>query len=142
MPDISEQSLHVLRGVLSLSRRLRSVRPPGSVTLSELSILAALHRLGPVPARQLAAEERLRPQSLTRIVRKLMRLRLITRTANPGDRREKLIALTVKGRRTLTDDLGARRAWLENAMAAALAGPERAQLRKAAVAMLKLAQSD
>lgn len=132
----------ILRAVLGLGRRLRAERPPGSASLAAIGILASLHRLGPVPAVRLAEEERLQPQSLTRILAQLERDGLIARSPSPEDRRELTIRLTPPGREMLAADIDARRRWLEGAAAAVLADHERAVLRAAADAMLKLAAHD
>lgn len=138
--DRDDASL-IVRAVLSLGRRLRTERPAGSASLSAIGILAGLRRLGPVPAVRLAAEERLQPQSLTRILAQLERDGLITRTPGPTDRRELVIDLTGRGLDLLAADIAARRAWLERA-ASALTDGERAALLAASTAMLKLAAYD
>lgn len=137
--DASGEALMVLRAVLALGRRLRAERPTGGVTLAELSILAALRRLGPVSAKRLSDEERLQPQSLTRLIASLEREDLILRSRSQHDRREILITLSEQGRSVLMDDLRARRAWLEKAMASALSERERVQLLTGCAVMLTLA---
>jgi DNA-binding MarR family transcriptional regulator len=129
----------LLRGMLALGRRLRAERPPGSLSLSGLGILGALNRIGPLVATRLAAEERLQPQSLTRLLGYLEKDRLIRRMRSRDDRREITITITARGRRVLLEDMAVRRAWLEKALAAALEPVERGVLRAAAPVMLKLA---
>lgn len=133
------EAASILQAVLALGRRLRAERPRGAATLSATSVLGTLNRLGPVPAIRLAAEERLQPQSLTRILASLEKSGLIARTRNETDRREITIALTRRGRAALTDNIRARRVWLENAMATVLSASERDHLLAASQAMLKLA---
>ena len=135
----AEETASILHAVLALGRRLRAERPPQSVTLSALSILGTLTRLGPIPATRLAAEERLQPQSLTRIVATLEKDRLIARTRSESDRREINIAITKQGERVLTSDLGSRRVWLEQAITSVLSERERRLLFAASGVMLKLA---
>lgn len=135
----SDQTTDIVRAVLRLGRRLRAARPDGSAGLAAIAILAALRRLGPVPAVRLAAEERLQPQSLTRQIAALERDGLIRREPGPDDRRELLIHLTPRGLQTLAVDIRARRAWLERAMAATLSPEEAEILHGAAGVMLKLA---
>ena len=135
----AKKTASILQAVLALGRRLRAERPPRSVTLSALSILGTLSRLGPIPATRLAAEERLQPQSLTRVVAALEKERLILRTRSDLDRREISVAITKRGERVLTADLLARRAWLEQAISATLSQRERDLLFAASEVMLKLA---
>jgi DNA-binding MarR family transcriptional regulator len=134
----AERAILIVYGVLALGRRLRAERPTGS-KLPAISILSALYRLGSMTAGQLANEERLQPQSLTRIIGELEAKGWIVRTRSEIDRREISIALTGRGKRALANDVRARRIWLEGAMAAALTQTERDTLLKASRAMLKLA---
>jgi DNA-binding MarR family transcriptional regulator len=139
MSEADKETAPILRAILALGRRLRSARPEGAATLSAISLLGALARLGSMPATQLAVEERLQPQSLTRLVASLEKAGLIERRRSETDRRELTIALTRKGKAALAEDLGARQAWLDRAMAEALTDAERSTLIAAANAMLKLA---
>jgi len=129
----------VLRGVLGLARRLRVERPAGSVSLSGISLLGTLHRLGPLPAARLAEAEGLQAQSLTRLIATLERDGQIERQRSDVDRRALVIALTRRGEETLAAELRTRRRWLERAMAQTLSETERESLLRAAGAMLRLA---
>jgi DNA-binding MarR family transcriptional regulator len=131
----------IARAVLQLARRLRAERPNPSVTLSALSLLARLHELGPMPAAALARAERLKPQSLSRLIATLDADGMIAREPDPLDRRALVIAITPGGRRALKRDMDARRDWLEAAIAAELTEAERARLTEAAALMLRLART-
>ena len=135
----TDETARIVRGVLALGRRLRAARPAGSASLAAIGILATLRRLGPMPAVRLAAEERLQPQSLTRLLAGLERDGLIKRTAGATDRRERLIAPTRRGLEVLSADIRARRRWLERAMAATLSEAERAALLGSSDLLLRLA---
>lgn len=130
----------ILRGVLSLGRRLRAERPQGSASLSAIAVMSTLNRLGPMPATRLAAEERLQPQSLTRLLGGLEAEGWIERMRGRADRREILIALTPSGQGVLARDMQGRLAWLEGAMVSALTPTEREMLLQAAGMMTKLAR--
>lgn len=139
MATISDDTALIVRGVLRLSRRLRSERPVSTVSLSALSLLSTLHRSGPMPAARLAQAERLQPQSLSRLIAQLDRDGLIKRRPGKEDRRTLILEITEAGRRALSHDMTARRIWLEGAMRKVLVPGERAMLAHAAVAMLRLA---
>ena len=66
------------RAVTQLGRRLRAERPadPGGLALA---LLGHLYRRGPSSAGELAGAERLRPQSVTRVLAALERDGLISR---------------------------------------------------------------
>ncbi|MGH8208142.1 MAG: MarR family winged helix-turn-helix transcriptional regulator [Steroidobacteraceae bacterium] len=100
--------------------------------------MGTLRRLGPIPARRLAVEERLQPQSLTRLIGELEAKGWIARTRSEIDRREISIELTGRGRDVLAEDMRARRMWLEKAMGTTLTEVEREALIEASGAMLKL----
>ena len=136
----NDEAALIVRGVLSLGRRLRAERPEGSVSLSALAILATLRRKGPMPAARLAIEERLQPQSLTRLLASLEDDGLIERKPGEVDRRERQIVLTEAGLRVLAADIGARSRWLKEAMAATLGPEEQQTLIHAAMLMAQLAE--
>jgi DNA-binding MarR family transcriptional regulator len=102
-------------------------------------MLSTLHRSGPMPATRLAQAERLQPQSLSRLIAQLDRAGLIKRRPGREDRRMLILEITAAGRRVLSRDIAARRAWLEEAMRKVLLPGERELLALAAVAMLRLA---
>src|ERR1700679_2511109 len=139
MATISDDTTLIVRGVLRLSRRLRSERPDSTVSLSALSMLSTLHRSGPMPAARLAQAERLQPQSLSRLIAQLDRDGLIKRRPGKEDRRTLILEINEAGRRALSHDMTARRIWLEGAMRKVLVPGEREMLAHAAVAMLRLA---
>lgn len=142
MPSVtdrdSEEAL-IVRAVLRLSRRLRMEAPSGDLSGGALGLLAALHRLGPMPAVALAEEEGLQPQSLTRLLQALEEAALIKRTPDPGDRRNRIITLTEQGKQVLRSTMRQRRDWLAEAMTERLSDDERATLAEAAALMLRLA---
>jgi DNA-binding MarR family transcriptional regulator len=92
-----------------------------------------------MPAARLAQQERLQPQSLSRLIAQLDREGLIKRRPGREDRRMLILEITAAGRRVLSHDMDARRAWLEGAMRKVLSPGEREMLAHAAVAMLRLA---
>lgn len=130
----------LLRGILALGRRIRAERAAGTLGLSGLGILGTLNRLGPLFATQLAVHERLKPQSLSRLLAELERSRLITRRRSTKDRRAITIAVTAKGRAALFMDIAARREWLEEAIQKQLTANERKTVVDAADLMLRLAE--
>jgi DNA-binding MarR family transcriptional regulator len=138
----SEGVLTILRAVLALGRRLRAERPPGSITVAGVTILGTLKRLGVISAVRLAAEERLQPQSLTRLLANLEEEGLIVRLRGKVDRREMQVGITQSGLELLKSELRLRRAWLETAISAALTPEEREQLVTASRVMFKLALHD
>jgi len=128
-----------LRVVLGqLARRLRA---ENRLPMTHGAVLARLERCGPCSASELAAAERIRPQSMAQTLRDLEEDGLITRTPHPTDRRSALAALTERGSETLEADRLQREGWLARAMAEQLSGPETDTLARAVSLMRRLADS-
>ena len=131
----------VRRGIVGLGRRLRLERTAASLTALELSVLGHLHRRGPLTPGDLAAAERVQPQSLTRTLANLEASRLLLREADPADGRRSLLAITESGLVALRGEMQQRDSWLAAAMAAHLTSTEIELLRLAGELMERLADA-
>jgi DNA-binding MarR family transcriptional regulator len=129
------------RGVVGLARRLRTERAAAGLTGTELSVLGHLHRRGPLTPGELAAAERVQPQTLTRTLGRLTAAGLITRQPDRRDGRRSLLGLTEPGRRALQAEMQQRDDWLATAMAASLTGTEIELLRLAGGLLEQLAET-
>lgn len=129
----------IARAVGRLSRKLRTEAPSATLSPGATALLAALYRKGAMPGVALAREEGLKPQSLSRLLAGLEQGGMIARSPDPDDRRNLVIAITVKGRRALRGAMQERRRWLADALADRLSEEERATLVAAAELMLRLA---
>jgi DNA-binding MarR family transcriptional regulator len=126
--------------VMRLARRLRQ-QTEGEITASQLSALASLHRLGPLTLGALAAVERVRPPTMTRIVGHLEAAGLVVRRPAPGDRRSAQVELSPAGRELLDRSRTRKDAYLAERLAT-LAPAEVAVLRQAAAALERLLEAD
>jgi DNA-binding MarR family transcriptional regulator len=95
-------------------------------------VLGQLHRRGRLGASEIAAAERVQPQSLTRVLASLEEQGLITRQQDAGDRRRNTIDLTDAGRRLLKEHMKSSDDWLAEAIEERLNPTERAVLGLAA----------
>ncbi len=84
-----------------LSRRLRPTEAAGSLTATEVDVLVAAERRGPIRLSDLASFAGLNPTMLSRIVPKLEEAGLIRRLGVEGDRRICRVEATTKGHRLL-----------------------------------------
>lgn len=135
----NEAAVAVRRAVLSIGRRLKTERPAEGRPSLELSVLGHLHRRGPMTPGDLAAAERVQPQTLTRTLTSLEHAGLIKRTTHPQDGRRAVLTLTEKGLDALRTDMAVRDDWLAAAMARSLTATERELLRLAAGLLERLA---
>jgi DNA-binding MarR family transcriptional regulator len=129
---LAEEARLLRTSVARLQRRLRSERGDTSIGLSRYSALGRLFYSGPMSAGQLAAHERLQPQSLTRILAALEADRLITKSTDREDHRRTRIQITTRGIAVLHQNAVPQEAWLARAIAQSLTPTEREMLRLAA----------
>jgi DNA-binding MarR family transcriptional regulator len=118
--------------VVRLNRRLRAQREVEAVaTLTQLSAMASLHRHGPMSPGELAARERVRPPSMTRVVAALVECGFVDRSPHPTDGRQTVVALTETGRDYVDAEVTVRERWLD-ARLGELSADERDVLCRAA----------
>ena len=130
---------HALRPVLMrLGRTLRQVRDP-SVDLNpnQLSAMAVLLNEGDLLMGELAAQERVQPPSMTRIVNGLEQQGYVARRPDPRDGRQCLVTLTTAGRDVILANRRRRDEWL-TVRVGRLSPPEREVLRQAVVILDKV----
>jgi DNA-binding MarR family transcriptional regulator len=132
----------IRRSVAQLARRLRAERPAHAISLSKLSVLGRLSRNGPLTATDLAEQERIQPQSLTRLLADLDQRALVTRRQDQSDRRQVIIEIMSKGSELLIEDARPQAEWLARAMSTVLSPVEQELLRLAAQLMQRLADAD
>ncbi|MEA2134083.1 MAG: hypothetical protein QOC68_1992 [Solirubrobacteraceae bacterium] len=128
---------HELRETLGrLVRRLRA--EPGPST-RHMTVLSRLDRDGPSGTSDLAAAERMRPQSMAQTVHDLELDGLVSRRPDPGDGRRAFVELTVAGRELLHMTRARRESWLAQALERELDDRERELLREALALLGRLA---
>ncbi len=113
---MAEAARFIRRSVVRLVRRLRLERTDEALSLAKLTILGFLYNKGPVTATALAARERIRPQSLTRLVAFLEERGFVSRQPDEADRRRLLITITPAGKKALAADIRKKEAWLARVM--------------------------
>ena len=140
--DLLDAAMALRRGTTRLGRRLRFERPEAGVPLQELSVLGHLNRRGPMTAGEIAAAERVQPQTLTRTLAALEDKAEISRRTDLADRRRAVLSITDAGYETLVNDMRQRDSWLSLAMAEQLTVTERRLLALAGELMERLAEAD
>lgn len=137
---IDDELIAALRiGVLRLSRRLR-LEHGGDLTLTQLSVLAAVARHHACTIGELAQFERVKPPAMTRTVTHLEEIGLVTRCAHDSDGRQVIVKLTDAGHAVLAENRRRRDAWLREHLRD-LSPADRRALEAAAPLLERLAQS-
>ncbi|WP_432883776.1 MarR family winged helix-turn-helix transcriptional regulator [Kribbella sp. CA-245084] len=115
-----------------LALRLRAERTGDGLGSTGVAVLGQLHRRGALTASEIAASERVQPQSLTRVLASLEEQDLIKREQDAQDRRRHTIELTDDGRQLLREHMKSSDDWLAEAIETRLNPTERAVLQLAA----------
>jgi DNA-binding MarR family transcriptional regulator len=123
-----------------LARRLRQ-QTQGGITASQFSALSSIAHYGPITLGQLAAVERLRPPSVTRMVSTLEDAGLVLRQADADDRRVCRVETTPLGRDLLERTRTRKDAYLATRLATL--GPDELDvLRDATVVLERLLEEE
>ncbi|GAA3851055.1 MarR family winged helix-turn-helix transcriptional regulator [Streptomyces sedi] len=123
----------------AMGKLTRRVNHEDRIPMGQVAVLGALDRNGAMTTSDLAADQRVRPQSMARVVGLLMDQRLITRRAHPTDGRKSLVELTAAGSEALEAERGRRVGWLARAIDDELTREERALLARSATLLERLA---
>jgi DNA-binding MarR family transcriptional regulator len=125
---------------LVLGQLVRRLRAEYSFPVAQASVLSRLDREGAQATSDLAAGERVRPQSMAQTLAELEAAGLIERRPDPVDRRRVLIELTTLGRERVLEARGRREDWLAAAIAAELDPDEQRTLLAAVPLLQRLSQ--
>ena len=122
--------------VMRLARRLRQMRDESlDLNGNQLSAMSVLLNSGDLPMGELAAQEKVQPPSMTRIVNGLEERGLVTRQPDPHDRRSARVGLTEPGRQILLANRRRRDQWL--AVRLAELDPEEREVLRRCVPILE-----
>ncbi|HEX3433675.1 MAG TPA: MarR family transcriptional regulator [Solirubrobacteraceae bacterium] len=124
---------------LALGHLVRRMRAEHRFPLTQGSVLGRLDREGRKSIGDLAALERVRPQSMTQTIADLESDGLIERSPDPTDGRRTLVELTESGLKTLHEDRRNREGWLARAIADDLTPREQRLLADALPLLERLA---
>ncbi|MFJ8148659.1 MarR family winged helix-turn-helix transcriptional regulator [Streptomyces sp. NPDC096048] len=103
---------------LDVSATATTAAEGGEIELSpsQASVLRRLAKEGPASASDLAAIERVRPQSMAKTVGALEQAGLVARSPDPEDGRRQFITVTERGLARRKGDRLARQTWLARAL--------------------------
>jgi DNA-binding MarR family transcriptional regulator len=123
-----------------LGQLVRRLRTQHRFPLSQGTVLGRLDRQGAMGVSDLAAAERVRPQSMAQTVADLESAGMVTRRPDPADGRRALVELTAVGLATLEADRRDREGWLARTIAEDLEAGDRATLARSVEVMRRIAE--
>lgn len=142
MPEDAEDDVARLASDLRLTvgRLVRRVRAESSLMpVGQTAVLGRLDREGPMTTSDLAAAERVRPQSMARTVSLLQDEGFVESEAHPTDGRKTLLRIAPAGLEKLVAQREGREHWLAEALETQLTAAERRALRKSMILLDRLA---
>jgi DNA-binding MarR family transcriptional regulator len=137
---VSDLAAHLRLAVTRSARRLRQ-EAGGGLSPTLAAALATVERHGPLTPSELAARERVRRPTATRLIAGLEERGLVARTADPGDRRSSLIAVTPDGAALLRELRTRKDAFLARRLRD-LPAEDRDTLARAALLLERLLEED
>ncbi|HMJ32775.1 MAG TPA: MarR family transcriptional regulator [Baekduia sp.] len=137
-PDVARTAADLR---LALGRLVRQVRREASLLpIGQAAVLGHLDRTGPMTTSDLAAAERVRPQSMARTVALLVGLGLVEQAPHPTDGRKILVSASAAGRAALEDQRERRAGWLAEAIAEKLTPAEQKTLASSVALLGRLTE--
>lgn len=120
---------------------VRRFRADGPLPSPQTAALSWLIREGAKTTSQLAALERVRPQSMAHTVAELESAGFVIRRPDPDDGRQLLVELTAAGTDLMDDYRRRGESWVAEALSASFTDGERAELSRGVELLTKLTQT-
>lgn len=130
--DLESPDIPVLAGDLRMvvGQLVRRFREDRTLPGPQIAALGWLVRRGPKTTSQLAAHERVRPQSMAYTVAELETAGLVERRPDPTDKRQTLIVLTAAGNAVMDEFSKRGESWVAEAIESRLSVTEQADLAR------------
>jgi DNA-binding MarR family transcriptional regulator len=125
----------------TLGRVVRRLRAESGPPVAILTVLGRLDRQGPASTSDLAAAERMRPQSMAETIHELETAGLLKRVPDASDKRRWLVELTEAGQAKLQATRTAREDWLNDTLDRHLTANERDLLQRAVALLNRIAEA-
>lgn len=131
-----EWAARLRASVAPLERQLRQ-QAADPYTPTQLSVIGAIYRHGPIPIGELAGRERLSAPTISKVVASLEETGMVARFPDSTDRRVCRVAITAAGKRWIAKGRAQRNEWLATRIAN-LNAAERAALAAAVPVLERL----
>ncbi len=119
---------------------VRRFRADGPLPAPQTSALSWLLREGPKTTSQLAALERVRPQSMAHTVSELESAGHVTRSPDPADGRQQIVGLTATGHELMDEYRRRGESWVAAALEGGFDRDERAELARGIELLTRLVE--
>jgi DNA-binding MarR family transcriptional regulator len=113
--ELSERASRIRLAVTRTARRMRQ-EANSDLGPASLAALATIERHGPLTPSELAKIERVQRPTATRLLAGLTDKELVSRAADPDDRRCSIVSITPQGKAMLKRIRGRKNAWLARRM--------------------------
>jgi DNA-binding MarR family transcriptional regulator len=135
-----EGAIRLRRVIIKVARQLNASSTGEGLTPSQASVLGLIVARGPMSLPDLGELEGINPTMLSRVIGRLVEMRLIDRIPDPADLRSVSVVSTAAGRR-VDQQIKARRAAAVSQCLARLPAADVAALTKALPALENLAET-
>jgi DNA-binding MarR family transcriptional regulator len=135
-----EGAIRLRRVIAKLARQLNASSTGEGLTPSQASVLGLIVARGPMGLPELGDLEGINPTMLSRVIGRLVEMRLIDRSPDPADLRSVSVVSTAAGRR-VDGQIKARRAAAVSRCVALLPAADEAVLTEALPALENLAET-
>jgi DNA-binding MarR family transcriptional regulator len=125
----------------TVGRVIRRLRAEPGPPFGQLAVLGRLDREGPASISDLAAADRMRPQSMAQTVGDLEEAGLVSRRPDPADGRRSFVELTSAGLEVLQATRAQREDWLTRTLDRELDAEQRELLRRALTLLRRVADA-
>jgi DNA-binding MarR family transcriptional regulator len=139
-PTIEECAAKLRAVIAPLERQLRQEGAVG-FTPTQVSVIGAIFRHGPIALGELASRERLAPPTISKAVASLERAGIIERVVDPTDRRVCRVVITERGEQWIDESRARRNGWLTQRIGV-LTASDRELLAAAIPVLVRLLSED
>lgn len=139
--NIVNLSSSLRTAISTLNKRLRKQDySSASYSITEIETMGYLYRKGNLLPSELAGLTKIRPQSMSSILDKFEKQKLIKRVPSKEDKRKVYVSLTSSGKKTVEETRYERDAWLTKNIDKSLTDKEKKTLKKAIEIINRLAE--
>ncbi|HEY4460913.1 MAG TPA: MarR family transcriptional regulator [Pseudonocardiaceae bacterium] len=136
---VDELAAELFDGISLIVRRIKQLKAPGDLSMSERAALSRLDRGGATTSADLARADQITPQAMGNILAGLESRGLIQRSADPHDGRRIIVSLTDAGQEVQRHKRDARTRQFADALQAGFTPAELDALRAVAPLLERLA---